>query len=222
MCLITDWMLIIITSFITLSSYKRIVKNRYSSIAHFVILIEYVFLCFPILLNYCIGIPTYQYIPWYKSFLPSMKNEAIALIYDIYILASVGLLYLYAVSYDRRKANYKKYENNKQDGLFNNKVFLTLVILSPILYIVLSGKIASYVIYATSTGRGLEDTSFTTFLSMLVLFSIYAFCYQFFQKPITKSRFFILLIYSLIISWINGKRFIIALMLVVYLFFFTF
>ena len=212
---------ILISSCITVNSYKRIVKNKCSSIAHFIVLVEYVFLCIPILLNYCIGIPTYNYISWYKSFLPSMESESIAFIYDMYILVSIILLYCYARSYDRRKSKYKKYEDIKLNGLFNNRIFLTIVIVSPIIYIILSGKMTSYLIYASSGGRGIEDTGFTTFLSMLILFSIYAFCYQFFTKPVTKGRFLILLLYSFAISWINGKRFIIALMLIVYLFFYT-
>lgn len=221
MCFIADWALILISSCITVNSYKRIVKNKCSSIAHFIVLVEYVFLCIPILLNYCIGIPTYNYISWYKSFLPSMESESIAFIYDMYILVSIILLYCYARSYDRRKSKYKKYEDIKSNGLFNNRIFLTIVIVSPIIYIILSGKMTSYLIYASSGGRGIEDTGFTTFLSMLILFSIYAFCYQFFTKPVTKGRFLILLLYSFAISWINGKRFIIALMLIVYLFFYT-
>lgn len=221
MCFITDWILIIISSFIVVSSYKRIVRNKHSSIAHFIILIEYVFMCLPILLNYFIGIPTYRYISWYKSFLPSMESESIAHIYDLYILMSVIFLYRYAVSYDRKKSRYKEYEATELNGIFNNRVFLTLVIFSPVLYIVISGKMSSYLIYASAGGRGLEDTSFTTLLSTLILFSFYAFCYQFFLKPVTKGRFVILLLYSLIASWINGKRFIIALMLIVYLFFYT-
>lgn len=221
MCFIADWALILISSCITVNSYKRIVKNKCSSIAHFIVLVEYVFLCIPILLNYCIGIPTYNYISWYKSFLPSMESESIAFIYDMYILVSIILLYCYARSYDRRKSKYKKYEDIKLNGLFNNRIFLTIVIVSPIIYIILSGKMTSYLIYASSGGRGIEDTGFTTFLSMLILFSIYAFCYQFFTKPVTKGRFLILLLYSFAISWINGKRFIIALMLIVYLFFYT-
>ena len=221
MCFIADWALILISSCITVNSYKRIVKNKCSSIAHFIVLVEYVFLCIPILLNYCIGIPTYNYISWYKSFLPSMESESIAFIYDMYILVSIILLYCYARSYDRRKFKYKKYEDIKLNGLFNNRIFLTIVIVSPIIYIILSGKMTSYLIYASSGGRGIEDTGFTTFLSMLILFSIYAFCYQFFTKPVTKGRFLILLLYSFAISWINGKRFIIALMLIVYLFFYT-
>lgn len=221
MCLIADWALILISSFITLSSYKIIVRNRYSSIAHFIVLVEYVFLCMPILFNYCIGIPTYDYIPWYKSFLPSMESELIAFIYDMYILASFILLYCYARNYDRKKSKYKRYEDIKLNGLFNNKVFLMFVIISPILYIALSGEMEAYLIYASSGGRGIENVKFTTYLSMLILFSLYAFCYQFFTKPITKMRFLILLLYSIAIAWINGKRFIMALMLIVYLFFYT-
>ncbi len=221
MCVYTDWILIIVSTIIMLSSYKRIVNNRFSSTAHFIILVEYIFLCLPIFLNYCMGLPTYESIAWYKSFLPSMNSTEIAIIYDIYILISIGLLYAYAVKYDRKKSRHKSYDEIKFDGVFSNKIFLVTIILSPILYIVISGNVQAYLIYATSTVRGIESSGFTTMLSMLVLFSIYAFCYQFFQKPVTKLRLVCLLVYSLMISWINGKRFIIALMLMIYLFFYT-
>lgn len=216
-----DWTLIIVSTIIMLSSYKRIIRERFSSTAHFIILVEYIFLCLPILLNYCMGLPKYNSIVWYKSFLTSMANPKIAVIYDIYILMSIGLLYFYAVKYDRKKSRYKKYEEIKFNGVFNNKVFLLIVIFSPIIYIIISGNIQAYLIYATSTIRGVENSNFTTMLSMLVLFSIYAFCYRFFRRPVTKGRLLLLLLYSLMISWINGKRFIIALMLFIYLFFYT-
>lgn len=68
MSVLMDWMFIITTTLIAFGSYRRIVRNRYSSVAHFIVLVEHIFLCIPILLNYCMGIPTYEYIPWYKSF----------------------------------------------------------------------------------------------------------------------------------------------------------
>lgn len=221
MFMLTDWMLIITSTLILISSYKKIIENRYSSTAHFIILIEYVFLCLPILLNYCFGIPTYQYIPWYKPFLSSMKNNDIAIIYDIYIMASVLILYSYAIFFDKTKAGFVEYkdiifENTSLDRWLNK-----ILIASPIIYIVLSGNLGAYLIYATSAARGLANSNFNIALSMLVLFSIYAFCRLFFAKPLTNKRLIILIMYSVVVSWINGKRFIIALLLLVYLFFYT-
>lgn len=221
MSLILDWILIIVTSLIALSSYRRIIRNRYSSVAHFILLIEYIFLSTPILLNYCIGMPTYQSIPWYSVFLSSMTNDWIAIIYDLYILISMVLLYLYAISHDSRAVKYKKYDEIKFDGFFTNKVVLTIVIIAPIIHIIISGQLLSYLIYGTSSKRGIDSSDFVVLQSMILQLSIFAFCYRFFSTSITGSKVFILLAYSLMIAWISGKRFMIALLMLVYLFCFT-
>lgn len=221
MSLITDWMLIIISSLIALSSYKRIMRDRHSSVAHFILLIEYVFMSTPILLNYCMGIPTYRSVYWYKSFLSSMSDTRIAVIYDLYILVSMILLYLYAVHYDRNEARYKRYDEVSFDGFFTNRTVLNIVILSPIIQILISGWALSYLVYGTSSVRNIESSDFIVYQYMLLQISICAFCYKFFSTPISKRRVLQLVAYSFMIAWISGKRYMIALLLLVYLFCFT-
>lgn len=214
---IADWMLLIVSTLISIKSYKSIIKNKNSSVSHFVILIEYIFLCVPILLNYIFGVPSYTYIPWYKPFISSMNNESIGLIYDAYIIISIIALFFYSVYYDKKRI---PIENNF-NGLINNKYFSLLLIFSPIFYILVSGNLMAYFVYASTAARGIYQSNFNVILSMLILFSIYGFCCFLFSKQLNKRSFIVLCIYTLIISWINGKRFIIALLLMVFLFFYT-
>lgn len=69
-----------------------------------------------------------------------MKDATIAAIYDLYILVSIGFLYGYARKFDRKNARFREYDIAQFNGLFDNKVFLIVVILSPLIYIVISGN----------------------------------------------------------------------------------
>lgn len=218
MSLITDWLLIIVSSMIAISSFKRILRDRYSSVAHFILLIEYIFMCTPILLNYCMGMPSYNSIIWYKAFLNSMTDDTIAIIYDLYILTSMALLYRYATFHDRVFAKNKRYVENKFDSFLTNRAFLNFVILLPIIQIIVSGELMSYMIYGTATARGIDNSDFKEYQSLFIQLSICAFCYKMFSTPVTKSKVFQLVLYGALISWISGKRFMIALLLLVYLF----
>ncbi|EOU1474193.1 O-antigen polymerase [Clostridium perfringens] len=221
MFFLTDWFLIIITTILTYKSYKRIIDNRFSSFANFVLLIEYVFCCLPILLNYLIGIPNYNTVYWYKAFLPSMNNQMVAIIYDVYIGTSFIILYIYAFYYDKYKSPKKLYRSMSNNTLLTNKFILIVVILSPIFYIIITGNLSFYKTYGLNSNRGLTNESYNMLMSMLILLSLYAFCYYFFSKKITKASILGLIIYSFILGWIQGKRFIFAVMGMSYLFYYT-
>lgn len=221
MSFFADWILIVVSSILAFSSYKKIIRNRYSSIAHFIVLVEFIFMCSPVLLNYIWGIPTYENISWYKSFLRSMQDSRVALIYDMYILISITALYFYGRRFDRSYAHIRERKGINFNSVINIPLINTVIIISPLLYIIVSGNLVAYLVYATSATRGVSSSGFTTTLAMLALFSIYAFCSRFFSKPVTGRRFVLLIVYSLVISWINGKRFIIALLLLIYLYYYT-
>lgn len=218
MNLIADWLLIILTSWMALNSYKKIIRERTSSVAHFIILIEYLFLSTPILLNYCMGVPKYTSISWYKTFLSSMTDARIAVIYDLYILISMAVLYWYAIKHDRGWGKYVTLDEVKYEGFFANHIVLTLIILSPLIQILLTGQGLLYLIYSTSSVRGIESSDFLVYQFMLLQCSIIAFCYRIFSTPITKWKVVIILLYSFMIAWISGKRFMIALLLLIYIF----
>ena len=93
MSILLDWILIIISFLVMIKSYRNIVYNKNCSIANYVVIVLFVFCVLPILLNYLIGIPSYNTTYWYKPFLAPMKNEVVNSIYDIYILLCFLFLY---------------------------------------------------------------------------------------------------------------------------------
>lgn len=219
MSVIFDWLLIIVSTFMTIKSFNRIINNRNSSLANYIVLVVYVFCCIPILFNYVLGIPEYNTIYWYKCFCAPMNNHVVGAIYDIYILLCIVLLYIYARYFDIYVSNKKELVHTRSDFLVNNYLGSVVIISSPLLYILITGNLSAYSIYGISKDRGIDSNQYTLVLNMLVLVSIYVFCEIFFKSKLTKYKILMLLLYSLIIAWIQGKRFIIALMALIYFFY---
>ena len=150
-----------------------------------------------------------------------MNNPYIAVIYDFYIGISILLLHMYATHFDRYKSHDKVYKVMDRGAFFTNPIVLNLGVLSPFLYIIICGKTSYYLTYGLNSLRGLEDESFNLIMSTLILLSLYAFGYYIFSRKITKKTILIVAIYSFLLSWIQGKRFILALMGMVYLYYYT-
>lgn len=221
MNIVPDFLLIAISTYCCVQAYKRIVFNKNASIANFVLLIEFVFLVTPIIMNYVIGIPEYRTIYWYRVFLTSMNSERIALIYDTYIGLSIFLLHIYAKRYDLNESKRKKIRKHSNDINASNVILKLIISLSPFIYIVLSGNFSSYLQYGPTASRGLAGGRFNVIISTLILISVYAFSHYVFSNKVNKKSAVVLLIYSLAIAWLQGKRFIVALMGLVYLFYYS-
>lgn len=209
MKILFDWLLIIISTLITIYSYRKIIYNRYSSIAHFVIGVVYIFCCIPILLNYIIGIPNYETVYWYKVFIPSMSDIKIGVIYDSYIVVSIIVLYLYTKYYDSKLSRKIGLKILRPTNILNNNFILILVSLLPFFYILINGKLKNYLNYGLNINRGILDSNFNRIMSQLILISLISFTYYFFKNK--KRSYLVLIIYLFLLIWIQGKRFIIAL-----------
>lgn len=207
MGVIFDFVLIILSTIIMYHSYKRIIFNKKSSIANIIILVVYIFNILPILLNYLIGIPEYNTVYWYKPFIEPMKNEIISIIYDTYILLSFLLLNRHA-----RKNN--AIDNNIASSyqvIFNNNVFCTIAILSPLIMILLTGTVRNYFVFNISSARGLSKSSSALLLTPLLLLSVFTFFSKFYNnKKITPLKIVLSFVYFFFIVWLSGKRFMIA------------
>ncbi len=221
--IIFDFLLIILCSILTYLSYKKIIFDKNSSIANYIILIVYVFCVLPILLNYVIGIPTYQVIYWYKPFLSGMLNSKIAILYDCWICLSISLLYIYSKKYS--KTNTKvldKVNNISYKNFINNKFISTLLILSPFILIIFSGNISNYLSYHNSTAvRGFSENISNSLISPLILLSLFVFFSNYYHEKITVKKLAISFIYFFLIIWISGKRFILANILLILIFYIT-
>lgn len=216
--LILDWLLILISSVLALKSYRRIIYTKKPSIGEYVYIVLWVFCCLPVLFDYVIGRPSYTTVYWYQVFIRSNSNDSVSCIYDGIILIACISLYIYS-KYSSNKADTPK--KKRGELFFQNKVMTLFLILSPVLYIVASGHVSNYLIYGVTSFRGMTGDSVSTIVSGLLLVSVLAFCNWFFRKRrIVFTDILILIIYSFAAAWIEGKRFIIAIMIIMYFYYF--
>ena len=213
-----DWILIISSTWITYKVYIQIIFKRYCSVAFYVIIVQYIFCCLPIVLNYLIGVPRYVAVYWYSVFSSSMNHSEVAVIYDIYMLVSILALFFYG-----RKANKKSLKKfNKESATINqeieNKYIYLLIIFSPLLYVVSTGNFSKLFTYTSMAARGIARDE-SLILNALILLSIYCLCIFVFSGQITKRKIVLLIAVSTLLAWLQGKRFIIAVMSIFYLFF---
>ncbi len=222
MSIILDIILIIIGTIITFRSYKSITFNKTKSVSDYVIIVIYVFCIIPIIFDYLVGVPTYQTVYWYKVFYSPMINSHISIIYDIYILLTILLLYFYSrkqyiINKDKEKisnnVNDKKDVNkiaNNYLPIFENSFLSHLFILLPVLLIIFTGTINNYLTFNLASTRGLSENVSTSFMSPLLLLSLFTFFCKYYKKNITLKKLIFSLPYFFLIVWISGKRFMLA------------
>ena len=218
MTILFDSLLIIVSSVILYFSYKRIIFNKYCSISNLTICIIYIFNVLPIIFNYILGIPNYKTVYWYKPFIEPMNNNYVNAIYDIYILASLIILNLYA-----KKNNYIDNNNySSYQAIFNNKFFCLIAISSPLIMILLNGTWRNFLIYSTITARGLSETSSSSLMTPFLLLSIFTFFSKFYNnKKMSFKKIFFSTLYFFLVSWLSGKRFMIANLVMLFIFYVT-
>lgn len=218
MSLIVDWLMIFITTIVTYKSYKKLVFNRYCSVSFYVVFIVYLFCCVPIIFNYLIGMPQYTVVYWYKSFIEPMNNVAVGVIYDIYITIAIFALYIYGTKMNRKLVTRAMAPNATLRNENENPWIYVLGIASPVLYVLISGNADKFLIYSSMSLRGVSGQD-NLILNSLILVSLFCTCIMIFSGKITAKKMCTLTLITFILAWLQGKRFIIAVMGVLYLFF---
>lgn len=206
MSLVFDWILLIIGSIFSIASYKKIIFKKNVSIANYIILVIYIFCILPVLLNYLIGIPQYKTVYWYKVFINPMENNKVTIIYDTYILFTIILLYIYSKKVNPNSKN----SNLTYLSIFENKIISWLLILSPLILILITGTLKNYFVFNIASNRGLSENDATGLISPLLLLSVFTFFCKFYKKNISIKKILLSLLYFFVIIWISGKRFMIA------------
>ncbi|MED9872701.1 MAG: hypothetical protein U0K14_02145 [Eggerthellaceae bacterium] len=213
-----DWMLIITSTYVLFRTYNRIMMERDVSLGNYVFLVFWIFYCLPIALDYVIGMPQYETVYWYQPFIVCMSNDYVSALYDMVILVAVLVIYFYCNRYQ------KKPMRSKQWGgpLFESKGTLLFFVFLPIFYIVLSGNVSSYLYYGDSVSRGLAEDGTSMIVAGLLLLSLLSFCNIFFNRESISGflNLIVLISYSGLVAWISGKRFMLAIMLVMYLYYY--
>lgn len=217
MSILLDWVLIFISFFVLIKAYKNIVYIKNCSIANYVAVILFVFCVFPIFLNYIVGIPSYNTTYWYKPFIAPMTNEKVNVIYDIYILSCI--LFLYFLLVRKRKSTILREENSLTSILRNNKLISFLLILSPIFLIMLTNTWGNYLIFNVNTSRGFSGNASTSLMTPCLLVSLITFFATFYKEKLSLKKILLSLLYFFAIVWISGKRFMIANIIILFIFY---
>lgn len=232
MRLIFDWLFILIGTIYLFYAYKGSFQcnNTFNRTACFVQLVVYLFNCLPIFLDYIIGIPSYNVLYWWKSMGQAMNDDRVCIIYDIYMIFCMSLIHFLnitnnfklekkrVINEDKAKIEQGKVYNS---NLLNNKLFLLICVFSPIISILVKGNWKQYLFYGMTEVRGVTETFSLFSMNNLLLLSLVAFCMIFFRRKLKRKDILIIIAYSLMIAWICGKRYIIADMVFMYLFFFV-
>lgn len=208
-----DALMLLICSLVAGISYKRMFHNSITSLVDLVVIVVYMFMCLPVIFNYTVGVPTYDTAYWYKVFLPGMADEGTVFLYDIYVVLVMLALYFYGTS---RAKNDDFVSIDFKVGKWRWSMELAVIL--PLILLIISGNLPRYTIYADSLARGLND-SFVFIENCSLFLSLFCFTLLYFGiSERTKRHLFILFIYTIVIAWISGKRFIVALALIMYLF----
>ena len=125
---IIDWILIILSTMVTIKSVKRLFSNNVR-IIDFCLITFYIFNCLPVLLDKIIGVPNYN--SWFSGFREATSNEKVAIIYDIYMLLTLIIFMIYI-----RKTKKSKNQINYSENTIN-KYFLIILSIIPHIYIII-------------------------------------------------------------------------------------
>ncbi len=219
--IVFDWLLILLSSLNGYTAYKRVCFQKNASSANYVILMIYLFCVIPILMNYLMGVPTYDSAYWYKVFINPMNNADIGIIYDVYIFCTFICLEFFVAS----KSDYINRELRSENSIIvflrDNKFFYWLLLLSPVIMIIRNGTVANYMIYATTQQRGLSEVVANRWVTPLLLMSLVLFFSLNYKGRMPLRRIIISALYFIIVVWISGKRFIFANIFILFIFYYT-
>ncbi|MGL4876096.1 MAG: hypothetical protein ACRC30_15765, partial [Clostridium sp.] len=101
----------------------------------------------------------------------------------------------------------------------NNKIIGIILILSPIILIFCTGTWKNYLIYNVAHNRGFSEMINTTLMTPCLLISVITYFNMYGKKNINKKIIIFSILYFIGIVWISGKRFMIANILILIIFY---
>lgn len=213
----TDWVFILMSSYLTIRALDRLLMRRNASLGNYVIAVTWLFCVLPILFDYLIGLPKYRTVYWYTPFIKAMENDDVSIIYDGLILSTMIAMHFYCVSHLRKEDNATALKWSTPLGESDPLLYLGMLL--PLVHVALSGLLPYLKTYGDPVTRGMPEGSSVSVNSFLLIGLISAGIWFFGRSKRAGFHFFVLIVYSGAVAWISGKRFMIALMLMVYLFF---
>lgn len=214
MTIILDIILVLLASYIAFKAGKRIFDNTTSSLMDYVIIVTYIFNAVPILMNLLFGLPMYGISSWYESFDVAANCELVNIVYDIFTISVFLFCHHYAIKY----ANATKAVGFQ---IYSSLVLKLLFIVSimPLILAVLFGHYDSYLIFESASRRGLAGGQVSLLIASEILGLIAFHCWFFIGAKKDRSYLWLLL-YDFLILWIDGKRYLMATIVILFVYFY--
>lgn len=204
----------------TIKAINRISKGQ-DSLANFTLLFIMFFNGIPLILDVVFGFPNYGFS--YIGFNKAMNHIPSSIIYNFYLIIIFYILNRYSKinsykeSINIPSVNYHTAKNlyTKNDML--KELLMIFIIILPLLHVIISPYFNHFIIYGSPGMRGITDGSFNELNSMLRMLSLAFLSIWLLGKKKQGGFFEILLfsLFSLMLIWIDGKRYIIAFILVI-------
>ncbi len=211
-------LILILTSLVwCLTSLNAILKKKSNSLGDYIIIIIYVFNCFPLLLDVLLGKPNYLIYPWYSYFEIATNNTLVNNVYNVYVFLVLIVIKIYLMFKNKKPQNKLVYKSLNVNYIKSN--VLLYISFIPILLVILFGNYKEYLIFQSYTLRGLTGIQaiLLVFFELLGLFCFY--CWFFRDKEKLYS-YLLLLLYSAMIIWIDGKRYLIVTIIILFIYFY--
>jgi len=204
---------VLVSTVISGVALRRIISRESRSIADYGIVLLWLFNGLPILLDLTVGPPDYGIWPWFSYLEIAVSNEAVRLTYAAYYTVLMLVLAAYSHHWHRRHSvGPELMYVASNSSVFRGPMLLAISIL-PFLLVLMSGNVQAFLEYGDLSSRvsgGIYDLIFAS-----ELIGIFAFFCWYFEERVQNSNLLVLLLYSGAILWVDGKRYLIATILLV-------
>lgn len=224
MYILFDVITIMIGFYLFIKSYSISIDPQRTTPVAFIQMVIFVFNILPLLFNYLFGLPTFQFMYWYIPLLEAMREESVNIIYDLYIIITMIALHIFVISKSKFKRNLRNtLIKNSNRWFFDSDFFWLFLIALPFIYIILSGQFINFLSYGGGLNGFTTTVASNNFFNMYtyILLSCFGFCMWYFRNRNKYKNKIILILYSFLLMYICGKRYVLAIMTIMYLFFYV-
>lgn len=206
--IIINWIFVIIASLLMWKPLERVIKYNSKSIADYAVILVYLFNVLPVLLDCIVGVP--EYVSYYKIFEVGLKDFDTCFICNSYVLLTLLVLWIYSNKENIRQIRAGE-EISIEYSLPRYRYFYIdlIIIVLPLFLTVFNYGTAVFTSYTTLGGRGIASDDVAA-INQLILVGIYFYVTRFYIIERPKYQFVIMILYFFILSWLNGKRYIIV------------
>lgn len=204
----------------SIKSIYRISKQR-ESLANFTLLFIVFFNGIPLILDAIFGLPKYG--GTYIGFNLAIEHIPSSIIYNFYMIFVCFILNRYSIKRNKIEDKFIGIESSygtkqvktMQDILL--EFLAVIIILLPLFHVITSPYLLRFLVYGSAGMRGIADSTFNELNAMLRMFSLAIMSVWILGKKKQGgfAETIMFLVFSIILIWIDGKRYIIAFIAVI-------